>query len=129
MLSEPRSSLPLWAVGCQPRIESGSLNLSIILTAGGRAFVPGGSNFLFTLGDFPHHREYRPGGPGPNCRFNNPATYANLVAQAGIDRVAFSADYPFGSMVAARAFLDSLPLSDDEWADIGHRNAEKLLGL
>ncbi|OBH64804.1 amidohydrolase family protein, partial [Mycobacterium mantenii] len=63
------------------------------------------------------------------ANFNDPATYANLVAQVGIDRVAFSADYPFGSMVAARAFLDGLPLTDDERADISHRNAEKLLGL
>ncbi|BBY39396.1 amidohydrolase [Mycobacterium mantenii] len=63
------------------------------------------------------------------ANFNDYATYANLVAQVGIDRVAFSADYPFGSMVAARAFLDGLPLTDDERADISHRNAEKLLGL
>lgn len=63
------------------------------------------------------------------ANFNNEATYANLVSQVGIDRVAFSADYPFGSMKAARAFLDSLPLSDDERARISHRNAERLLGL
>ncbi|OBI41999.1 amidohydrolase family protein [Mycobacterium colombiense] len=63
------------------------------------------------------------------ANFNDHATYANLVAQVGIERVAFSADYPFGSMVNARAFLDGLPLSDDERAAISHRNAEKLLGL
>ncbi|WP_254425570.1 amidohydrolase family protein [Mycobacterium colombiense] len=63
------------------------------------------------------------------ANFNDHATYANLVAQVGIERVAFSADYPFGSMVDARAFLDGLPLSDDERAAISHRNAEKLLGL
>ncbi len=63
------------------------------------------------------------------ANFNDEATYANLVAQVGIDRVAFSADYPFGSMKAARAFLDNLPLTDDERARISHRNAEKLLGL
>ncbi|MCV7028462.1 amidohydrolase family protein [Mycobacterium sherrisii] len=63
------------------------------------------------------------------ANFNNEATYANLVSQVGIDRVAFSADYPFGSMKNARAFLDSLPLSDDERARISHRNAERLLGL
>lgn len=63
------------------------------------------------------------------ANFNDPATYANLVAQVGVDRVAFSADYPFGSMVAARAFLDRLPLTDDERAGIAHRHAEKLLGL
>ncbi|GLE51019.1 amidohydrolase family protein [Mycobacterium montefiorense] len=63
------------------------------------------------------------------ANFNDEAMYANLVAQVGIDRVAFSADYPFGSMKAARAFLDNLPLTDDERARISHRNAEKLLGL
>ena len=46
-----------------------------------------------------------------------------------LNRVAFSADYPFGSMKTARAFLDKLPLTDDERARISHRNAEKLLGL
>ncbi|WP_096284178.1 amidohydrolase family protein [Mycobacterium ahvazicum] len=63
------------------------------------------------------------------ANFNDEATYANLVAQVGIDRVAFSADYPFGSMKAARAFLEGLELTDDERARISHRNAEKLLGL
>jgi uncharacterized protein len=63
------------------------------------------------------------------ANFNDVATYANLVAQVGVDRVAFSADYPFGSMRAARAFLDGLPLSDEDRASISHRNAEKLLGL
>lgn len=63
------------------------------------------------------------------ANLNDEATYANLVAQVGIDRVAFSADYPFGSMRAAHAFLDALPLTDDERASISHRNAEQLLGL
>ncbi len=63
------------------------------------------------------------------ANFNDEAMYANLVSQVGIERVAFSADYPFGSMKAARAFLDKLPLTDDERARISHRNAEKLLGL
>jgi predicted TIM-barrel fold metal-dependent hydrolase len=63
------------------------------------------------------------------ANFNDVPTYANLVAQVGIDRVAFSADYPFGSMKAARAFLDNLPLTHDERASISHRNAERLLGV
>ncbi|HTY30029.1 amidohydrolase family protein [Mycobacterium sp.] len=63
------------------------------------------------------------------ANFNDEATYANLVAQVGIGRVCFSADYPFGSMVAARAFFDGLPLGDDDRALIGHRNAERLLRL
>ncbi|MDP7704256.1 MULTISPECIES: amidohydrolase family protein [unclassified Mycobacterium] len=63
------------------------------------------------------------------ANFNNEATYANLMAQIGVDRVAFSTDHPFGSMTAARGFLDRLPLTDDERAAISHRNAERLLGL
>jgi predicted TIM-barrel fold metal-dependent hydrolase len=63
------------------------------------------------------------------ANFNDAATYANLVAQVGVGRLAFSADYPFGSLRAARAFLDKLPLSDEDRASISHRNAEKLLGL
>ncbi|ELP44522.1 putative NAD-specific glutamate dehydrogenase [Mycobacterium avium subsp. paratuberculosis S5] len=41
MLSEPRSSLPVRAVGCQPSIESGSLNLSRMVTARARILFPG----------------------------------------------------------------------------------------
>jgi len=63
------------------------------------------------------------------ANFNDEATYANLVAQVGVGRIAFSADYPFGSMHAARAFLDNLALSHDDRASISHRNAERLLGL
>jgi predicted TIM-barrel fold metal-dependent hydrolase len=43
--------------------------------------------------------------------------------------VGSSADYPFGSMRAARAFLDNLPLPHDDRASISHHNAERLLGL
>lgn len=63
------------------------------------------------------------------ANFNDVPTYANLIAQVGVGRVAFSADYPFGSMRAARAFLDKLPLTRSDRARISHRNAEQLLGL
>jgi predicted TIM-barrel fold metal-dependent hydrolase len=63
------------------------------------------------------------------ANFNDEATYANLVAQVGVARVAFSTDYPFGSMMNARAFLDNLPLSRQDRASISHRNAEQILGL
>jgi hypothetical protein len=63
------------------------------------------------------------------ANFNDEATFANLVAQVGVGRVAFSTDYPFGSMKAARAFLDNLPLTRDDRDSISHRNAENLLGL
>ncbi|MFV8318083.1 amidohydrolase family protein [Mycobacterium sp. 23] len=63
------------------------------------------------------------------ANFNNEAAYANLVANVGVDRVAFSTDHPFGSMSAARQFLDALPLTRYERAAISHRNAQRLLGL
>lgn len=43
MLSDPRSSLPLAALRCQPRVESDALNLSIMLTAGVAVLFPGGA--------------------------------------------------------------------------------------
>jgi predicted TIM-barrel fold metal-dependent hydrolase len=61
--------------------------------------------------------------------FNDGPTYANLIDKVGADRVAFSTDHPFGSMRAAREFLDNLPLSQQDRAGISHRNAEELLGL
>jgi uncharacterized protein len=63
------------------------------------------------------------------ANFNDEATYANLVAQVGVGRVAFSTDHPFGSMKNARAFLDNLPLARGDRASISHRNAEQLLDL
>ncbi|CAM3333597.1 amidohydrolase [Mycobacterium intermedium] len=63
------------------------------------------------------------------ANFTDEATFANLVAQVGVDRVAFSTDYPFGSMSANRAFLDNLPLSHGDRERIAHGNAQQLLNL
>jgi predicted TIM-barrel fold metal-dependent hydrolase len=63
------------------------------------------------------------------ANFNDAATFANLIAQVGVDRVAFSTDHPFGSMRAAREFLDHLPLTQHDRACISYRNAERLLGM
>jgi predicted TIM-barrel fold metal-dependent hydrolase len=41
----------------------------------------------------------------------------------------FSADHPYGSMAAARKFLNELPVSASEREQIAHSNAERLLGL
>jgi predicted TIM-barrel fold metal-dependent hydrolase len=41
----------------------------------------------------------------------------------------FSADYPYGSMQAARNFLEQLPISPADKNRIAHGNAEHLLGL
>jgi predicted TIM-barrel fold metal-dependent hydrolase len=61
------------------------------------------------------------------ANFNDQATFANLLAQVGIDRIMFSADYPFGSMAEGREFLDALPISAREREQIAYQNAEKLL--
>jgi predicted TIM-barrel fold metal-dependent hydrolase len=62
------------------------------------------------------------------ANFNDIPTFSNLLAQVGVERVAFSTDYPFGSMRVARAFLDSLDLTDEDRARISHVNADDLLG-
>jgi predicted TIM-barrel fold metal-dependent hydrolase len=46
-----------------------------------------------------------------------------------VDRILFSADYPYASMAHARAFLEQLPLSPADRARIAHGNAERLLRL
>lgn len=61
--------------------------------------------------------------------FNYTATFLDLLLQAGIERIMFSADYPYGSMAQARAFLDQLPVSTADRERIAHVNAERLLGL
>jgi predicted TIM-barrel fold metal-dependent hydrolase len=61
--------------------------------------------------------------------FNWMPTFLNLMLQVGVERILFSADYPYASMAAARAFLDQLPLSPADKERIAHGNAERLLGL
>jgi predicted TIM-barrel fold metal-dependent hydrolase len=47
----------------------------------------------------------------------------------GPDRIMFSVDYPFSTNAVARAFLDKLPVSEDDRAKIAHGNADRLLKL
>jgi predicted TIM-barrel fold metal-dependent hydrolase len=61
--------------------------------------------------------------------FNFIPTFLDLLLQVGVDRILFSADYPYASMVEARAFLDQLPVSTADRERIAHGNAERLLGL
>lgn len=61
--------------------------------------------------------------------FNFTATFLNLLLEVGVDRIMFSADYPYASMSQARAFLDQLPVSASDKEKIAYRNAERLLGL
>jgi len=61
--------------------------------------------------------------------FNFTPTFLDLLLQVGVDRIMFSADYPYGSMAQARAFLDQLPVSTADRERIAHGNAERLLGM
>ena len=61
--------------------------------------------------------------------FNWTPTFLSLLLQVGVDRIMFSADYPYGSMEQARTFLDQLPVSPAEKERIAHSNAERLLRL
>ncbi|HUK20351.1 MAG TPA: amidohydrolase family protein [Gemmatimonadales bacterium] len=61
--------------------------------------------------------------------FNFAATFLDLLLEVGVDRIMFSADYPYASMHAARAFLDQLPVSPADRERIAHTNAERLLAL
>ncbi|MDT5163499.1 MAG: uncharacterized protein QOC88_393 [Mycobacterium sp.] len=51
---------------------------------------------------------------------------ANVI---GIDRVLFTADYPFADMRAGRQFLEQMPIPPVDREKIAHLNAERLLGL
>jgi uncharacterized protein len=61
--------------------------------------------------------------------FNYTPTFLNLLLEVGVDRIMFSADYPYQSMRQARAFLDRMPISTADRERIAHRNAELLLRL
>jgi uncharacterized protein len=55
--------------------------------------------------------------------------YLGMVNLIGIDRVLFTADYPYANMKAARQFLDQMPINPDDKERIAHLNAERLLKL
>jgi predicted TIM-barrel fold metal-dependent hydrolase len=61
--------------------------------------------------------------------FNWVPNFLNLAMQVGIERIMFSADYPYQSMAEARAFLDDIPVSPADRDRIAHGNAEALLNL
>jgi uncharacterized protein len=58
--------------------------------------------------------------------FNFPPTFLDLLLEIGVSRIMFSADYPYGSMAKARAFLEQIPVSTADRARIAHGNAETL---
>jgi len=55
--------------------------------------------------------------------------YLAMVNVVGIDRIVFTADYPYGNMKAARRFLDQMPINPVDKEKIAHLNAERLLRL
>jgi len=61
--------------------------------------------------------------------FNYLPSFLDLLLQVGVDRIMFSADYPYASMVQARTFLEQLPISPADKEKIAHGNAERFLGL
>ena len=61
--------------------------------------------------------------------FNFTPTFLDLALHVGVERIMFSADYPYSSMAQARAFLDQLPVTPADRGRIAHGNAETLLGL
>jgi uncharacterized protein len=61
--------------------------------------------------------------------FNFPAAFLDLLLEVGVDRIMFSADYPYNGMDEARAFLDQIPVSKSDRERIAHGNAEKLFKL
>ena len=61
--------------------------------------------------------------------FNYLPAFLDLLLQVGIERILFSADYPYSSMQSARNFLDQLPVSPTDKERIAHGNAERLLRI
>jgi predicted TIM-barrel fold metal-dependent hydrolase len=61
--------------------------------------------------------------------FNYLPAFLDLLLQVGVERILFSADYPYSSMQSARNFLDQLPVSPADKERIAHGNAERLLQI
>jgi len=61
--------------------------------------------------------------------FNYLPNFLDLLFQVGVDRIMFSADYPWSSMLDARNFLEQLPLSPADINRIAHGTAERLLRM
>jgi predicted TIM-barrel fold metal-dependent hydrolase len=61
--------------------------------------------------------------------FNFTSPFLNLLLEVGAERIMFAADYPYGSMAEAHAFLRQIPVSAADRERIAHGNAERLFGL
>ncbi len=61
--------------------------------------------------------------------FNFAPTFLNLLLEIGVERLMFSADYPYGSMEEALNFRSHIPVSEADRERISHLNAELLFRL
>jgi predicted TIM-barrel fold metal-dependent hydrolase len=70
----------------------------------------------------------QPGATDPSwsLSFNAYQAMANVI---GVDRIVFTADYPFANMEAGRKFLEQMPIPPADKEKIAHSNAERLLRL
>jgi 2,3-dihydroxybenzoate decarboxylase len=57
------------------------------------------------------------------------STLQQTIAEMGVDRVLFSADYPFEDMSEASEWFDKAPLSEQDRRKIGRENAARLFRL
>jgi gamma-resorcylate decarboxylase len=53
----------------------------------------------------------------------------NAIAEIGIDRVMFSADYPFEDIGEAAAWFDAIAMDEADRRKVGRENALRLFGL
>ena len=53
----------------------------------------------------------------------------NLIAEAKVENLMFSVDYPYESIAEMREWFETVPISDETWKDIGYRNAIRLFQL
>ena len=53
----------------------------------------------------------------------------DLLLEIGVDRIMFSADYPFEDFGQAAEWFDRAPLSEADRLKIGRTNAQKLFKL
>lgn len=61
--------------------------------------------------------------------FNYLPAFLHLLLQVGVDRILFSADYPYGLIESARNFLEQLSVRPADKEEIAHGNAERLLQI
>ena len=61
--------------------------------------------------------------------FNYLPNFQNLMQQVDADRIMFSVDYPYKSMAAGRAFLESLPVTPETRQRIAYGNAQRLFKM